>query len=564
MPINNTNKVTFSRESYTIGVICALFEEKEAMVMMLNEKHEPLEQKSGDNNNSYTLGKISQRNVVIACLPGGHQGKAAAATVAVHMMHSFPIKLGLMVGIGGGVPSRTLNIRLGDVVVSIPEGTHGGVVQYDLGKLELDGLHRKGHLDKPPKALLSAITWLRENHVWMLSLLLLAENKLEVNRTMGLLIKYSVIESKMKTTSYAIHSVLHSWCLHVAQHDSEKGDFRRLASCIVGQAMPPLEMVEFWTLQRRLLPHAQTIMRFVEDGKNARLSIDEYHAFAQLAFIFTGQNKHEEAEKMYDRALAGKEIVLGPDHTFTLDTIYKFGIAYYTQGRLAAAEGMLRRVLAGQERASGPEHISTRDTVRGLGNVYRAEERLAEVEEIYERVLARFESALGPEHLSTLDSLNTMGLVSTAENRLADAKEMYERPRTPFEGLHGPEHTQTLQAVDNVRLVDRAQGRPEKAERLFERAFAGFEKALGPEHTSTLRVVYNLGMICDNQGRLEEAEGRFYDKQGRLVEPELMFERALVGYKKAFGSEHKLTVQEEHRLRRVRRHLPNPRVLPQA
>lgn len=105
--------------------------------------------------------------MVIACLPGGHQGKAAAATVAVHMMHSFPIKLGLMVGIGGGVPSRTLDIRLGDVVVSIPEGTHGGVVQYDLGKLELDGLHRKGHLDKPPKALLSAITSLREKHVWM-------------------------------------------------------------------------------------------------------------------------------------------------------------------------------------------------------------------------------------------------------------------------------------------------------------------------------------------------------------------------------------------------------------
>ncbi|THZ88642.1 purine and uridine phosphorylase [Aureobasidium pullulans] len=166
MPINNMSKVTLSRERYTIGVICALFEEKAAMVMMLDEKHESLEQKSGDNN-SYTLGKIGQHNVVIACLPGGHQGKAAAATVAVHMMHSFDIKLGLMVGIGGGVPSRTLDIRLGDVVVSIPEGTHGGVVQYDLGKLELDGLHRKGHLDKPPKALLSAITSLREKHVWM-------------------------------------------------------------------------------------------------------------------------------------------------------------------------------------------------------------------------------------------------------------------------------------------------------------------------------------------------------------------------------------------------------------
>jgi len=89
MPINNMSKVTLSRERYTIGVICALFEEKAAMVMMLDEKHEPLEQKSGDNN-SYTLGKIGQHNVVIACLPGGHQGKAAAATVVTTIYRVHP------------------------------------------------------------------------------------------------------------------------------------------------------------------------------------------------------------------------------------------------------------------------------------------------------------------------------------------------------------------------------------------------------------------------------------------------------------------------------------------
>jgi nucleoside phosphorylase len=154
---------TLSHGAYGIGIICALVEEKAAMEMMLDEEHEKLDQKSGDHN-SYTLGRIGKHNVVIACLPGGHQGKAAATTVAVHMMYSFPIKLGLMVGIGGGIPSQIPTIRLGDVVVSMPEGTHGGVIQYDLGKLESDGFRRKGHLDKPPKALLSAITSLRAQH----------------------------------------------------------------------------------------------------------------------------------------------------------------------------------------------------------------------------------------------------------------------------------------------------------------------------------------------------------------------------------------------------------------
>lgn len=66
-------------------------------------------------------------------------------------MHSFPIKLGLMVGIGGGVPSQISDVRLGDVVVSLPDGIHGGVIQYDLGKMESEGFRRKGHLDQPPK-----------------------------------------------------------------------------------------------------------------------------------------------------------------------------------------------------------------------------------------------------------------------------------------------------------------------------------------------------------------------------------------------------------------------------
>jgi nucleoside phosphorylase len=157
------SNTTLSHASYGIGIICALVEEKAAMETMLDEEHEKLDQKSGDHN-SYTFGKIGRHNVVIACLPGGHQGKAAATTVAVHMMYSFPIKLGLMVGIGGGIPSQVPAIRLGDVVVSMPEGTHGGVIQYDLGKLESDGFRRKGHLDKPPKALLSAVTSLRAQH----------------------------------------------------------------------------------------------------------------------------------------------------------------------------------------------------------------------------------------------------------------------------------------------------------------------------------------------------------------------------------------------------------------
>ena len=83
---------------------------------------------SPNNDNIYTLGKIGEHNVVIAVLPDGEYGIASAASVAIHMLYSFPnIRLGLMVGISGGAPSRKHDIRLGDIVVSDPCDGNGGV-----------------------------------------------------------------------------------------------------------------------------------------------------------------------------------------------------------------------------------------------------------------------------------------------------------------------------------------------------------------------------------------------------------------------------------------------------
>ncbi|KAH8588542.1 hypothetical protein B0O99DRAFT_746711 [Bisporella sp. PMI_857] len=150
-----------THEDYQIGVICALATEKAAMVAMLDETHLKLKKENGDDN-EYTLGRIGVHNVVIACLPAGLIGNGPAAIVANNMRRSFPIKFGLMVGVGGGVWSKKSDIRLGDVVVSQPTGTHSGVVQWDFGKMEKDGkFQRTGSLDKPPPVLLHALQELK-------------------------------------------------------------------------------------------------------------------------------------------------------------------------------------------------------------------------------------------------------------------------------------------------------------------------------------------------------------------------------------------------------------------
>jgi len=151
------------RDEYTVGWVCALPDEFTAAQEMLDEEHQDLPP-NGNDANIYTLGRIADHNVVIACLPAGQTGTNSAAAVAMQMKSTFQsIRFGLMVGIGGGVPTKDVDIRLGDIVVSQPVKEHGGVVQYDFGKSTPNGFERTGFLNTPPTILLSAINKLRSN-----------------------------------------------------------------------------------------------------------------------------------------------------------------------------------------------------------------------------------------------------------------------------------------------------------------------------------------------------------------------------------------------------------------
>ncbi|MCJ1310944.1 hypothetical protein MMC25_004613 [Agyrium rufum] len=154
---------SFTRNDYTVRWICALPTEQTASIVMLDERHPDLPNPPNDHN-TYSLGSISSRNIVIACLLKGRVGNNSSATVASQMLSTFPsVKFGLMVGIGGAVPPN--KVRLGDIVVSAPVGGNLGVVQWDFGKTEQGGVFRRtGLLNNPPSILLTALTKLETEH----------------------------------------------------------------------------------------------------------------------------------------------------------------------------------------------------------------------------------------------------------------------------------------------------------------------------------------------------------------------------------------------------------------
>lgn len=131
--------------------------ERAAAEIMLDEVHHDLPYSAQDTN-TYMYGNIRSHNIVIACL--AEYGPVNAALVLSHLKRTFQdIRIILMVGIGGGVPSLNADIRLGDIVV----GTR--VMPYDLAKVGRDGvIERVKDVRTLNKAIGTAVSALRAKH----------------------------------------------------------------------------------------------------------------------------------------------------------------------------------------------------------------------------------------------------------------------------------------------------------------------------------------------------------------------------------------------------------------
>ncbi|PKY00847.1 ankyrin, partial [Aspergillus campestris IBT 28561] len=158
---------TFSPDAYTVGWFCVLRVEVQAARAMLDEEHNP--PNTPYDENSYFLGRMGEHNIVIVGVVV--KGRASLAEAAVNMIRTFKqIRFGLKVGIAGGAVNATdprgfpSDILLGDVVISRPDGGHGGILQYDQGTKYPGRYEIKSHLNRPQTLLISATGKLELDH----------------------------------------------------------------------------------------------------------------------------------------------------------------------------------------------------------------------------------------------------------------------------------------------------------------------------------------------------------------------------------------------------------------
>jgi len=231
----------------------------------------------------------------------------------------------------------------------------------------------------------------------------LTEDELNFNEAVSLLCSFGLVDpdrslqQQLGSKGYSVHGCVHAWTVFVLNKEWDKGLAMLALDCVASE-VPSTHEKDWWLLQRRLLQHVTRQDLFaVEDKVDLR---GLYWAFHNLGDLYSSQGKLAEAEKMYIRALQGREEALGPDHTSTLNTVNNLGNLYADQGKLAEAEVMYIQALQGYNDALGPELVSTYlpalHTMWAFGDLCLQTDRKDMAKAIYNRALAGYATIQGP------------------------------------------------------------------------------------------------------------------------------------------------------------------------
>jgi tetratricopeptide (TPR) repeat protein len=118
-------------------------------------------------------------------------------------------------------------------------------------------------------------------------------------------------------------------------------------------------------------------------------------ALNTLATVYLAQQKYDEAEGLYRRAIAIREKVLADDHPAVAHALTNLSLLYSLQRKFGEAEEVLRRALKIQEKALGENDVTVATTLGLLASACLAQGKRQEADALHERGKSILDNALG-------------------------------------------------------------------------------------------------------------------------------------------------------------------------
>ena len=283
-----------------------------------------------------------------------------------------------------------------------------------------------------------------------------------INDTLGVLLRYSLVERNTQERTLSIHHLVQA-VLNESMNEQTRREWAKRTVRAVNLAFPDVTDVKVWEQCERYLPHALVCARLIEaySFEFAEAS----HLLHETAYYLNRRAQYPQAEPLYQRGLAIVEKQLGPKHPDTAGSLNNLAELYRARGKYGQAEPLCQRALAIREKQLGPEHPDTAESLNNLAGLYYTQGKYGQAEPLNQRALAIREKQLGPEHPDTATSLNNLALLYHAQGKYGQAEPLYQRALAIREKQLGPEHPDTVTVRENYHALVMDMKRKGKGQR---------------------------------------------------------------------------------------------------
>jgi tetratricopeptide (TPR) repeat protein len=251
------------------------------------------------------------------------------------------------------------------------------------------------------------------------------------------------------------------------------------------------------------------------------LTADYHHATGALR---EAESRFEEARTEFERALAIREQIHGPDDLRVGESLSAIAIVHHRLGQYDRAHEMFARGLQLYEGKLGPFHPQVGRAHNRLGIVQRHRGESDAALEHHRRALEITEDALGAEHPAVADMRGNLALIHIDRRELEIAHGLLVQAVMESERAYGADSPRHASKLGNLGLVLRLMDRPEDALDPLQRQLAIYEKVYEPDNT---QLGYPLGNLAETFMQLK-----------RYDEARTYGQRVLGQWENKFGAQH--------------------------
>ncbi|MFE6059479.1 tetratricopeptide repeat protein [Streptomyces sp. NPDC056431] len=247
-----------------------------------------------------------------------------------------------------------------------------------------------------------------------------------------------------------------------------------------------------WETWRGLRPHLEAYLRCSDPGKDDGALLGTLVA---AAMYLTLNALAEGAVAMYERALAGAERLVGPEHPYTVGVRGGMIVVLAETGRGAEAIRLAAGVVRDMTEEYGADHRLVFVARRCLAQAHQLSGLVGEAVALHEGVVEDMVRVLGEGDRQTLEALVELSAVYRSAYRILDAVAVCSQAEAGLAAALGADHPETLMARLNLAALYGVAGQGERSRAGFEELLPVCVRVLGEHHPITVTVAESLAEL---------------------------------------------------------------------